>query len=54
MSVIPRRASASITRGSRRSVASHSWNSSTVMFGWPSGWCSQEETRSSPSATTAL
>ena len=25
----------------RRSAASHSWNSSTVMFGCPSGWCSQ-------------
>ena len=54
MSVIPRAASASITRGSLRSASSHSTNSSTVMFGWPSGTSSQRSTASSLSETVAL
>ena len=53
-SVIPRWASASITRGSLRSAASHSLNSSTVMFGWPSVWRSQRVTAGGSSVTRAL
>ena len=37
--MIPRAASASITRGSLRSATSHSWYSSMVMFGCAPGRC---------------
>ena len=53
MSVIPRLASASISRGSRRSAASHSCHSSGVRFGWMSTSGSQASTESSLSDTTA-
>ena len=47
MSVIPRSASASMTRGSVRRASSHSVNSSTVMFGCPS-WTSSQLSTASP------
>ena len=54
MSVIPRRASASITRGSWRIATSHSCTSSTVMLGCPSGSWVQLSTASAVSETRAL
>src|SRR5688572_2193289 len=52
--VMPRAARASATRRSSRSASSHSWNSSTVMFGCSPGQCSHETTRPSVSETTDL
>ena len=54
MSVMPRSASASMTRGSLRSASSHSWNSSTVMLGWPSSISSHVSTASPVSETRDL
>ncbi len=45
MSVIPRAASASIRRGSRRSAASHSCHSSGVRLGWMPSSASHETVR---------
>ena len=52
-SVTPRRRMASCQRGSARTAASHSTNSSSTMAGCAPGTCSHDSTRPSESDTTA-
>ena len=52
-SVTPRRRIASCQRGSARTAASHSPNSSSTMAGCTPGMCSQDSTRPRDSETTA-